>query len=67
MDWQPVDSKLCAEIAHDPLRNETHVRFHSGKVHAYPMTREEHDEFAAADSLGAHYNTNMKGKGRRVS
>jgi KTSC domain-containing protein len=63
VDRKTVESSMIASIGHEPLTNTLEVEFKGGTVHQYAnVTAEEHKALVAAESIGKHFNANIKGK-----
>lgn len=63
IDRKPVKSHAIAAIGHDPKSNTLHVEFQSGHVYEYSdVTAEEHQAFVNAPSIGAHFQTHLRGR-----
>lgn len=65
MEWQPVTSSFIEALAHDPEQSVTHVKMRNGREYSYSgVSRDEHDDFQNAESVGTHYNAHIKGRQR---
>lgn len=62
MDMRPVKSSNIREIGYDPETSTAHINFGQATYAVKGISQEEFDAFAAAPSLGKHYNANIKGK-----
>lgn len=63
IELMPVASSMFDAIGHNPETNELHVRFKNGKRYLHTgFSAKDHDEFTNADSMGKHYNENIRGK-----
>lgn len=61
MTREPVTSTSIKSIGHDGEHME--VEFHNGKVYHFPdFPAEKHAAFVGADSIGKHFNSEIRGK-----
>lgn len=62
MTREPVKSGLISSIGHNPETNTLAVEFKSGAVYHYgPVTSEQYEALKNAESVGKHFNANMRG------
>jgi hypothetical protein len=63
MTRTPVTSSMLKSIGHDPATNTLEVEYHDGKIYQHAgVTAAHHAALLAAPSIGAHFNTRIKGK-----
>ncbi len=63
MQRQPVSSSQIRSLGHDPATSTLEVEFHSGGVYQYVgVDALTHKAMAEADSIGAHFHSNIRGK-----
>lgn len=55
-----VDSGTIAAIGYE--RGVCVIEFHTGALFAYPMTAEDFEKFARAESKGQYFNQQIRGK-----
>ncbi len=62
MDRTPVKSSSILSIGHDPQTNTLEVEFANGGIYQYAdVTAEHHAALLAAESLGKHFQTHIRG------
>ena len=58
-----VDSSMVRELGYAPRSKTLHARFNTGKRYKYKdVSPKEYKELRDAESVGAHFNTNIKDK-----
>lgn len=63
------DSSMFSHHGFDEEAGEIHLTFHQGgATHAYPVTKEQYEQFKAAPSAGKWFHQHIRGKieGRKV-
>jgi KTSC domain len=62
-ELKPVSSSSIARVGHDATKNELHVEFKNGGHYVYHgVPQEEHEAMLRAPSIGAHFQTRIRGK-----
>jgi hypothetical protein len=58
---KPVQSSAIRSIGHHQESNTLRIEFNSGHVYEYPnVTADEHQALIGAQSIGAHFVTNLR-------
>lgn len=61
LDWQPVDSKLLAEVAYVAPRRSLYLRFHSGEIYRYyTFPANQYQGFLDAESKGRYFLSHIR-------
>ena len=68
MDFEPInDSKHLRGAAWDPALRELHIKFHTGDVYAFPVSKDMHQQLMNSDSRGEFFHRHIRRtKGRKV-
>lgn len=63
MEYTPVNSSNIAEVGYDADSQTLGMKFHSGTTYHYAeVPKEKHDELLTAESPGAVFAREIKGK-----
>lgn len=63
MNHEPVKSSTIKSIAYDYGMQRMEVKFHKSGTYVYEdFPHQEYEKLMNADSLGTHFNNNIKGK-----
>lgn len=63
VDHTPVKSSSISSVAHDPKKNELHVKFTSGATYVYSgVDAAKHQALMGAKSIGSHLNQHITKK-----
>lgn len=59
----PVKSSIVSAVGYDAQSQTLHMKFPSGKIYAYEgVSAEQHDQLMAAESIGKHFGTEIRGR-----
>jgi hypothetical protein len=65
MERSPVTSSFIAAVGHDPDTKQMEVEFTNGTVEVHDgVSVDDHAAFVSAKSVGSHWHSNYKGKGK---
>ena len=63
MNYTAVDSSNITAIGYDPEKQLMEVHFKNGTRYRYAkVSPEDHEKFAAADSIGTHFHQHIRAR-----